>query len=163
LADDFRVPAGDGFPTVARETPVLLAFLQFRYLFWRPRHHGFLAVSSMLPICKDLIWLSKGCPNVKKYSGFFVKWPRLDPKTASTSSLKWPKKGVSPQLSATEEVTCYPEVSPQHGFGGLMALTDPCSTQCGIVGVKYHLRVSSHPGLAMTGLRTSNQCRGSLA
>jgi hypothetical protein len=30
--DDFRVPAGDGFPTVARETPVLLAFLQFMAL-----------------------------------------------------------------------------------------------------------------------------------
>jgi hypothetical protein len=34
--DDFRVPAGDPFPTIARETPVLLAFLQFRTLFGPP-------------------------------------------------------------------------------------------------------------------------------
>jgi hypothetical protein len=36
LSDDFRDCPGDAFPTIARETPVLLAFLRFRTLFGPP-------------------------------------------------------------------------------------------------------------------------------
>jgi hypothetical protein len=106
--DDFRVPAGDGFPTVARETPILLAFLQFMDLL-EPRFlSGFflrfsartgIALAPCLTITKTRIGTLLAPTSETLSLPAILKWPRKvlirtcpEVQKKVKNGLKFPKK-----------------------------------------------------------------------